>query len=171
MRMDGRCCILITEREHLFTSPFLQLLLTLPIPFSLGMDYIKNVVEPIRQVAPRQILRGLQEDYAHLSADVVLLAGEVHYERKPVSNETRFLNIFRLFDDKGGLRFTTTANRNWFSRLVLYHVRAPHDVYELAAKLATRMKEKNEGRMWLGAHMRRGDCKCHLFANPHSCSS
>jgi hypothetical protein len=49
------------------------------------MEYVKNVVQPIRQVAPRHILRGLQEDYGHLTADVVLLAGEVHYERKPVS--------------------------------------------------------------------------------------
>jgi hypothetical protein len=30
-------------------------------------------------------------------------------------------------------------------------------VYELAAKLAARMKAKTGGRMWLGAHMRRGD--------------
>lgn len=49
------------------------------------MDYIKSVAFPIRQVTPRQTLRGLQEDYGHLTADVVLLAGEVHYERKPVS--------------------------------------------------------------------------------------
>jgi hypothetical protein len=49
------------------------------------MDYIKNVVRPIRQVAPRQTLRGLREDYADITADVLLLTGELHYERKPVS--------------------------------------------------------------------------------------
>jgi len=107
---------------------------------ALGMDFVKNVIQPIRQVAPRLTLRGLQEDYGHLTADVVLLAGDVHYERKP-----------------GCLRFSTDANRDLFSRLVLYHVRATHSVYELASKLATRMKEKTGGRMWLSAHMRRGD--------------
>jgi len=104
------------------------------------MDYVKNVVNPIRQVAPRRTLRGLREDYGHLNADVVLLTGEVHYERKP-----------------GSLRFTTAANRDLFSRLVLYRVHAPFKVYELAARLAARLKELNGGRMWLGAHMRRGD--------------
>jgi hypothetical protein len=53
------------------------------------MEYIKNVVTPIRQVAPRRVLRGLVDDYEHLSADVVYLKGEVHYERKPVSRRTR----------------------------------------------------------------------------------
>lgn len=53
--------------------------------FSLGMDYIKNVVNPIRQVAPRDSIRGLREDYGSLATDVVYLPGEIHYERKPVS--------------------------------------------------------------------------------------
>jgi hypothetical protein len=57
------------------------------------MDYIKNVVQPIREVAPRQTLRGLQEDYGYLTADVVLLAGEIHYERKPVSYDTMSLFV------------------------------------------------------------------------------
>jgi hypothetical protein len=107
---------------------------------ALGMEYIKNVVSPIRHVAPRQTLRGLQDDFEHLTADVVFLAGEIHYERKPAS-----------------LHFTTVARRDFFSRLVLYHVHSIDKVYELAAKLAARMKDKTEGRMWLGAHMRRGD--------------
>ncbi|KZP27898.1 hypothetical protein FIBSPDRAFT_730105 [Athelia psychrophila] len=107
---------------------------------AIGMDYIKNVVNPIRQVAPRDSLRGLREDYGHLTTDVVYLPGEIHYERKP-----------------GGLRFTTTEHRDVFSQLVLYHIRATDRVYELAAKLAARMQAMNGGRMWLGAHMRRGD--------------
>jgi hypothetical protein len=48
------------------------------------MDFMKHVVYPIRQAAPRDTLRGLQEDYGYLTADVVLLAGEVHLWRKPV---------------------------------------------------------------------------------------
>lgn len=49
------------------------------------MDYVKHVALPIRQVAPRQSLRGFKEDFAHLTADVVLLSGEIHLGRKPVS--------------------------------------------------------------------------------------
>jgi hypothetical protein len=49
------------------------------------MDYVKHVAEPIREVAPRQSLRGFKEDYGHMSADVVLLSGEIHLSRKPVS--------------------------------------------------------------------------------------
>lgn len=52
---------------------------------SIGMDYVKHVVFPMREVAPRNSLRGFVEDYAHLTADVVLLAGEIHLYRKPVS--------------------------------------------------------------------------------------
>lgn len=50
-----------------------------------GMDYVKNVVNPIRDVAPRDTLRGLREDWGHFQEDVVLLEGEIHYTRKPVS--------------------------------------------------------------------------------------
>jgi hypothetical protein len=53
---------------------------------SLGMDYAKTVVNPIRQVAKRSTIRGLKDDYYHLDADVVVLAGETHLYRKPVSN-------------------------------------------------------------------------------------
>lgn len=68
------------------------------------MDYVKNVVNPIRQVAPRRTLRGLREDYGHLTADVVLLTGEVHYERKPVSYHPIFTSFhFMLTWDTVGL--------------------------------------------------------------------
>ncbi|KAF7984549.1 hypothetical protein HWV62_13743 [Athelia sp. TMB] len=107
---------------------------------ALNMDYIKNVVNPIRQVAPRDSLRGFKEKFGQFDEDVLYLEGEIHYERKP-----------------GGLRFTTPENRDVFSQLVLYHIRPTHKVYELAAKIAARMKAMNGGRMWLSAHMRRGD--------------
>ena len=52
------------------------------------MERVKSVIHPVlRQVAPRNSLRGLYEDYGHLTADVVLLEGEIHYKRKPVSRE------------------------------------------------------------------------------------
>ena len=68
------------------------------------MDYIKNVISPIRQVAPRQTLRGFQEDYGSLTADVVYLEGEIHYERKPVSPATypRLLSKSSLYIKPSG---------------------------------------------------------------------
>ncbi|EGO23366.1 hypothetical protein SERLADRAFT_469217 [Serpula lacrymans var. lacrymans S7.9] len=104
------------------------------------MEYVKNVVNPIRQVVPRQSIRGVEEDYGDLNEDVVLLRGEIHYQRKP-----------------GSLRFTTPEGRDRFSRLVLYEMRAIDKVLELATSLGNRMTELNGGRMWMGAHMRRGD--------------
>jgi hypothetical protein len=50
------------------------------------MDYAKTVVNPNRQVAKRSTIRGFKDDYYHLDADVVVLAGETHLYRKPVSN-------------------------------------------------------------------------------------
>jgi hypothetical protein len=52
------------------------------------MDYAKIVVNPIRQVAKRSTIRGFKDDYYHLDADVVVLAGETHLFRKPVSNSS-----------------------------------------------------------------------------------
>ena len=53
--------------------------------FRLNMDYIKNVVNPIRQVAPRDSLRGFKEKFGQFAENVLYLQGEIHYERKPVS--------------------------------------------------------------------------------------
>ena len=55
---------------------------------SLSMDYAKTVVNPIRQVVKRSTIRGFKDDYYHLDADVVVLAGETHLYRKPVSNRS-----------------------------------------------------------------------------------
>jgi hypothetical protein len=49
------------------------------------MEYTKSVVEPIKQVAPRSRLRGMFDDYNHINAKVLVLAGETHLNRKPVS--------------------------------------------------------------------------------------
>jgi len=45
----------------------------------------RTVVSPIRQLAPRSSIRGFKDDYHHVDADVVLLAGETHVWRKVVS--------------------------------------------------------------------------------------
>ncbi|KAG6379179.1 hypothetical protein JVT61DRAFT_11621 [Boletus reticuloceps] len=107
---------------------------------ALGMDYVKNVVGPIKQVAPRDSIRGFVDDYYDFTEDVLLLRGEIHYERKPAS-----------------LRFTSTPARDAFARLVLYQLSHIDSVMELSAVMARRMQERVGGRMWMGAHMRRGD--------------
>ncbi|KAL4065231.1 hypothetical protein J3A83DRAFT_4360512 [Scleroderma citrinum] len=107
---------------------------------ALGMDYVKNVVDPIRQVAPRNSIRGFVDDFYNITEDVLLLRGEIHYERKPAS-----------------LLFTSTPARDLFARLVLYDMTHTDRVKELAETMNTRMRELVGGRMWMSAHMRRGD--------------
>ncbi|KAF9228706.1 hypothetical protein BS17DRAFT_772382 [Gyrodon lividus] len=107
---------------------------------ALGMDYVKNVVNPIKQVAPRDSIRGYVEDYYRFTEDVLLLQGEIHYERKP-----------------GGLRFTSTAARDVFAQLVLFQIHPTDRVKELSASMDQHIRELVGGRMWMGAHMRRGD--------------
>ena len=53
------------------------------------MEYAKTIVYPIRQVARRSTIRGFKDDYYDVDADVVVLVGETHHHRKPVSNPPR----------------------------------------------------------------------------------
>ncbi|KAG6331977.1 hypothetical protein ID866_7110 [Astraeus odoratus] len=107
---------------------------------ALGMDYVKNVVNPIKLVAPRDSIRGFVDDFYDISEDVLFLKGEIHYERKPAS-----------------LLFTSTPARDVFARLVLYDMTHTNRVKQLAEAMDNRMRELVGGRMWMGAHMRRGD--------------
>ena len=105
------------------------------------MEFTRSVVDPTRHVVLRTSIRGWVEEYGLLDADVVHLAGEVHLGRKP-----------------GGVRFTTQQARSAHENRVLHYV-VPFDaMYELADELAQRMHDKVDGRLWMGSHMRRGDC-------------
>lgn len=106
----------------------------------LGMEYSKAVVDPIRQIAPRKALRGFKNDFEGRKEEVVLLAGEVHYRRNP-----------------GSMRFTTRAALDGFVGLVLDDVRRIDAVSALADAMVERMYTLTEGRLWMAAHMRRGD--------------
>jgi hypothetical protein len=55
------------------------------------MELDRQVVTPIKQVSPRSSIRGFRDDYSHLDADVVVLAGEIHVGRKVVSRLPSFL--------------------------------------------------------------------------------
>ena len=72
----------MTERKLRVQVPMFVSL----IKSSNGMDYVKNVVNPIKQVAPRDSIRGFVDDYYHFTEDVLFLRGEIHYERKPVGH-------------------------------------------------------------------------------------
>lgn len=88
------------------------------------MDYVKNVINPIKQVAPRDSIRGFVDDYYHHTEDVLLLRGEIHYERKPVSHSLFFLEcvlpdfIFRLACDSHPHRQGTPLQDLFYSKYV-----------------------------------------------------
>jgi hypothetical protein len=47
--------------------------------------------------------------------------------------------------------------------MVVHSIVFPPKILALADVLATRMRELNGGRQWMGAHMRRGDCEYFRF--------
>jgi hypothetical protein len=106
------------------------------------MDYTKAVIKPIREVARHDSIHGLIQEYKNVTQDVFLLEGEIHLNRKP-----------------GSLFYTTEEARDDFARIVLQDVRASERVHALAEKVVLRMNGLNDGRTWMAAHMRRGDCK------------
>lgn len=62
-----------------------QKFILIPLLSISGLELDRTVVTPIRQLAPRESIRGFKDDYYHVDADVVLLAGETHLFRKVVS--------------------------------------------------------------------------------------
>lgn len=105
-----------------------------------GADAVKDVIKPIYEAVPRHRIRGLYEDFHQITERVLLLRGEVHGGRKP-----------------GSLYFTSAANRSRYSQTVLYDMRLTDNVLSLAAQIRDRMLAMNNGRLWMAAHMRRGD--------------
>ncbi|KZO96223.1 hypothetical protein CALVIDRAFT_545606 [Calocera viscosa TUFC12733] len=107
---------------------------------SRGIDLIKHVTEPIRQVAPTSMLRGLVDDVNNVQDEVLLLEGETHLWRKP-----------------GSLRFTTAMARSDFVGMVLHSMQPHPRVKEIGILMARHLSERVGGRMWLAGHLRRGD--------------
>ncbi|KAF9220730.1 hypothetical protein BS17DRAFT_713623 [Gyrodon lividus] len=105
-----------------------------------GSDAVKDVITPIYKAVPRHRIRGLYEDFRHITARVLFLRGEVHGGRKP-----------------GSLYFTSEASRSRYSQTVLYNMRLTDNILSLAAQIRDRMLAMNSGRLWMAAHMRRGD--------------
>lgn len=64
------------------------------------------------------------------------------------------------------MRFTEQRARNQYANMVVHTLIPPQKVYDLAAVLASRMRQLTQNRQWMGAHMRRGDCTYHQFHHP-----
>lgn len=112
----------------------------------LDMEFTRTVTDPARQVVLRESIRGWVDEWGARTEDVVLLVGETHLYRKPAT-----------------MRFTTLAARSDFENRVLHYVVPVDAMYALAELLARRMREQVDGRLWMGAHMRRGDCECQVI--------
>ena len=81
--------------------PFTRLILGLiqPLTFAYsGWELEKTVIQPIKQVVPRSSIRGFKDDYNRVDTDVVLIEGEVHAGRKPVSIALHFFSHTFLRD-------------------------------------------------------------------------
>ncbi len=55
--------------------------------------------------------------------------------------------------------FTTRSAQDIFSSNVLYDFRRVDILHDLAAKMVEHMFELTDGRLWMAAHVRRGDCE------------
>ncbi|KAG8961209.1 hypothetical protein FRC03_005673 [Tulasnella sp. 419] len=103
-------------------------------------EFAKSITEPIRQVAPMERVRGFVDEYGNIPHKILYLQGEIHMPRKP-----------------GSMRFMTPSARDKMIDIVVHSIRSPDRVRKLAEKVYDRMMEKVGGRMWMAAHMRRGD--------------
>lgn len=62
--------------------------------------------------------------------------------------------------------FTSATSRARFSQTVLYDMPLIDGILSLAERINDRMLAISSGRLWMAAHMRRGDCK--LYVHSHS---
>jgi len=56
------------------------------------------------------------------------------------------------------MRFTEELSRKRFASMAVHSLIPPQKVIDFAEVLSSRMRRLTEGRAWMGAHMRRGDC-------------
>ncbi|KZT53848.1 hypothetical protein CALCODRAFT_486011 [Calocera cornea HHB12733] len=105
-------------------------------------DLSKSVAAHWRGFVRREEAAGWVDDFgrAQVGEHVLWLVGEVHNGRKPAS-----------------MYFHSPEARDAYARIVLQDMRFPEEVEVVAERVAARMREKVQGRMWMAAHMRRGD--------------
>ncbi len=57
------------------------------------------------------------------------------------------------------MHFTEDRARVKFASMAVHAFVQPQPILTLAETLAARMRQLNGGRLWMGAHIRRGDCE------------
>ena len=57
------------------------------------------------------------------------------------------------------MRFTDERARARYASMIVDAFVQPQQILALGEILAGRMRKLNGGRLWMGAHMRRGDCE------------
>lgn len=57
------------------------------------------------------------------------------------------------------MRFTEDRARSKFVTMAVRAILQPQPILALGEILAARMRQLNGGRLWMGAHIRRGDCE------------
>jgi hypothetical protein len=65
------------------------------------------------------------------------------------------------------MRFSEENSRIRFASMVVHSFIFTPEILDLAEVIAGRMRELNGGRLWMGAHMRRGDCKFIFISTPY----
>jgi hypothetical protein len=103
MPMAGKFCTLSFRGAYHNFSPFYtiisELIQSLPFTCS-GWDLDKTVIRSMKQVVPRSSILGFKDDYYRIDTDVVLMEGEIHAGRKPVSIAPRFRTHTFLHDGR-----------------------------------------------------------------------
>lgn len=57
------------------------------------------------------------------------------------------------------MRFTEDRARAKYASMIIRAFVQPKPILALGEILAARMRQLNGGRLWMGAHIRRGDCE------------
>jgi hypothetical protein len=57
------------------------------------------------------------------------------------------------------MRFTEDRARLEYAGMAVHSILQPQPILALGEILAGRMRQLNGGRLWMGAHIRRGDCE------------
>jgi hypothetical protein len=57
------------------------------------------------------------------------------------------------------MRFTEDGARFKYASMAVHAFIQPQPILALAEILVARMRQQNGGRLWMGAHIRRGDCE------------
>ncbi|KZT50933.1 hypothetical protein CALCODRAFT_488317 [Calocera cornea HHB12733] len=104
------------------------------------VEHLKFVGFPVKFICMTNRIHGWYDDWSPSVANVLWLQGEIHVNRRP-----------------SDMWFSTPQARDEYSEFVLYTMRRPENILRIAHRVDLRMRKIVGGRMWMAAHMRRGD--------------